>query len=255
MAKARPARSKGGGWVTTFADLMALLLTFFILMMTFSTIEVEKYEAMVASFSKGFKSIGILTGSQGVLSGQDAVSIVPAVVDTPSGGSGEATLDQPELTIGEAADTTISPEQYSLYRQFSYALDEQIGDGSVSIGLGEGGLTLRFEERAAFPRGGAELSERLADILETVGAVLEKTDAQIIVSGHTDDLAVPGEYRSKWDLSAARAVSVVQYLLSAADIPPEKIVPQGRADSRPLYPNLNDNFRARNRRVEITVID
>ena len=138
MAKARPARSKGGGWVTTFADLMALLLTFFILMMTFSTIEIEKYEAMVASFSKGFKSIGILTGSQGVLSGQDAVSIVPAVVDTPSGGSGEATLDQPELTIGEAADTTISPEQYSLYRQFSYALDEQIGDGSVSIGLGEG---------------------------------------------------------------------------------------------------------------------
>ncbi len=255
---AKPAKNSGA-WITTFADLMALLLTFFVLIMTFSTLEVEKYRGMVDSFETGFRGMGIglgrgiLPGDAGVLEGKEVVAIAPLPVPRPE-----------TAQIGEAIDEALAgfqlssypPEQVELYRQCYYALVALIEAGTISLSLKDVGVTVRFDGRASFPKGDAELSAWLADTLGVVGAVLEKTTVPIIVSGHTDDQAIQdGSFRSKWDLSAARAASVLRYLVSAADIEPARIVAQGRADSDPLLPNTNPLNRAKNRRVEITLTE
>jgi len=92
------------------------------------------------------------------------------------------------------------------------------------------------------------------EILDRVAKALAETNGQLMVSGHTDDVPIStGRYRSNWDLSSARASSVVHYLLKNKLIAPGRISATGYADSRPLVPNNSAENRATNRRVEITI--
>ena len=117
-----------------------------------------------------------------------------------------------------------------------------------------GPVVIRFSPDVAFDPGRHELKQSFLPTLDKLARVLTAAPGQIIVAGHTDDVPIATtRYRSNWDLSTARAVSVVQHLLDHATINPARVSAQGYADSRPLVPNNSPENRAINRRVEISI--
>ncbi|MGD8809501.1 MAG: flagellar motor protein MotB [Gammaproteobacteria bacterium] len=256
-AKPKPS----GGWIFTFADLMALILTFFVLLLSFSTINAKKYEEIVQSFGAVFgKGTGIIP--DGGMSIVRPISVsVPLPPPTQAAERQEASVtpqlppEPPAIETEEAAD---APEEEPLLtREREAARIEQlverlrgqfageIGAGLVELESRDGTVRIRFRDAISFPSGGATISAGFDEVLYSMGIILGETPGKIIVSGHTDDRPIAtGRFRSNWELSAARAVSVVHYLVNKGAIPKERVVAQGYADSNPIVANDTDENRA-----------
>ena len=113
---------------------------------------------------------------------------------------------------------------------------------------------ITFTDEIAFPAGSERLAETFLPTMDKLISVLAEAEGQIIVAGHTDDRPIStARFRSNWDLSTARAVSVVHQILKSGKIAPERVTAQGYADSRPLVANDSPENRALNRRVEISI--
>ena len=189
-------------WIVTFADLATLLLTFFILLLSFAEMDVDKYRAMANSMA------GAL-GSDNVV-GQEV------------GGSPMSLIESDTLSVN---------------------YDEQQ-------------VVIRFSEEATFRSGEANIKPAMIPIIERVVDVLAECRGNVFVSGYTDDRPISSSrFRSNWDLSAARAVSVVHELVLNRQVPAERVVAAGRAETNPLAPNNSPENRALNRRVEIAIRD
>ncbi len=214
------------GWIVTFADLMALLLTFFVLLLSFADMDKAKYQAMIEAMARAFGS-------------------PPAVIGDHPGSVIE--LPQPQPIQRPRHD----PQ--TLQDDLEHTLADELARRDVTLQRRADGLLIRFPERIAFPSGRAELTPELRDMLDKIAPQLQNHRGPLIVTGHSDDrpLVQPNRYRSNWDLSAARAVSVVHYLIDPLHIPPHRLTAQGQADTRPLFPNDTPSHRAANRRIEL----
>jgi chemotaxis protein MotB len=116
----------------------------------------------------------------------------------------------------------------------------------------EGGISIILKEKLFFKTGMSEIEEKNYPALKNLSSILQKTDCQIRVEGHTDDIPIENKrFSSNWELSVARAVNVVKYLISKGNISPARLSASGYGDSRPLYPNVSDHNRELNRRVGI----
>jgi len=114
---------------------------------------------------------------------------------------------------------------------------------------------IRIREKGSFPSGDARLNKEFLPIIGKIQTVLIKTNGQIAVAGHTDNIPInTPRYRSNWELSTSRATSVVHELLRNGEMLPERFVLEGYADTQPLTTNDTSDNRARNRRVEIIVL-
>jgi chemotaxis protein MotB len=241
---------KTAGWIFTFADLMALILTFFVLLLSFATLDARKYEAVVESFGSVFSGgRGLLPGGLGFLSGEGSV-VVPLPVP---GGAGKSDMQRDVPALKSA---TRDPRRIArrFFDEVGERLASEIASGAASLSLDGERVTLRFREEVSFPSGQAGLTADFRASLDRIAVALDGTAGDIIVSGHTDDRPISTDrFRSNWELSSARAVSVVHYLI-ARGLDSARLVPQGRADSMPLADNDSRQNRARNRRVEIEVV-
>ena len=140
-------------------------------------------------------------------------------------------------------------------RRIRSALRWEIKDGAVDVETEELKIIIRIREKASFGSGRADLRDSFRPILKRVGEILKETDGQIIVSGHTDNIPIyTDRFRSNWELSAARAVSVVHDLVDIAGVESDRFMVEGLASTRPIVPNTNWENRARNRRVEIKLV-
>jgi len=140
--------------------------------------------------------------------------------------------------------------------QLKKALKEQIAAGSIEVSGDNERTIIRIREKGSFSSGNATLSSKFKPVLMKIAAALEKTPGKIHISGHTDNIPISTfRFRSNWELSSARAVSILEHILRITKkIPNERIVIQGYADTVPLVPNTTPTNRATNRRVEIEVI-
>lgn len=135
------------------------------------------------------------------------------------------------------------------------ALRWEIKDGAVDVETEGQKIVIRIREKASFSSGGADLRENFRPILDRVGQILKETEGRIIVSGHTDERPIAtSHYRSNWDLSASRAVSVVHELIDISRIPSARFSIEGMAETQPVVPNDSAENRAKNRRVEIKLL-
>lgn len=135
------------------------------------------------------------------------------------------------------------------------ALRWEIKDGAVDVETEGRKIVIRIREKASFSSGGAALREEFRPILDRVGQILKETEGRIIVSGHTDERPIAtSHYRSNWDLSASRAVSVVHELIDVSRIPSARFSVEGMAETHPVAPNDSAENRAKNRRVEIKLL-
>ncbi|HSH12457.1 MAG TPA: flagellar motor protein MotB [Desulfurivibrionaceae bacterium] len=256
----RPRKQGRGSpaWIVTFADLATLLLTFFILLLSFAEMDVEKYRAMANSMTV---ALGGTPELSGVPAGPPASPAFPAVSETilaSPPASPEATADPlPEL-IDERGDgeatTRISAGIIDLASALIQTLETEVASGDLSVNYDSQRVIIRFAEDAAFRSGEAEIKPGMIPILERVVQVLASCTGDVLVAGYTDDRPISsGRYRSNWDLSAARAVSVVHELVLTRNVPAERVVAAGRAETNPLVANDTPENRARNRRVEISI--
>ena len=137
-------------------------------------------------------------------------------------------------------------------RLISNALGREIKSGSVDVEIEDRKIIIRIQEKASFGSGSADLKQAFRPLLGKVAKILKDSEGKIRVAGHTDNLPIYTErFRSNWELSSARAVSVVHQMMQASKMPAKRFLIEGYADTRPLVTNRTAEGRARNRRVEI----
>lgn len=247
MPLPRKAKTGAPAWVVTFADLMALLTTFFVLLLSFSELDVKRYRQIVHSMTQGFGISWLKTEPVK----QDALPPIGApqviVKPIPVQPSGELVA----VPMPQAVD----PAVIELLNSYSESLKTEISDGLLNVRHNERGeVVISFRHEAAFESGSATLIRHFARTIDKIADLLNQTQGMVIIAGHTDDLPIRTEqFRSNWDLSTARAVSVVHRLLQHPGIRADRLVAEGYAETQPVVENDSPSNRARNRRVEIRV--
>ncbi len=241
-------------WIVTFADLATLLLTFFILLLSFAELDAQKYRMMAQSMAVAFGSGKVLAdgvgGSPLTLIESDTVSL-PEPVDSAA--------ESPEFVderITTPAPTPVSAGIVDLASRLIEALEPQVASEALTVSYDTERVVIRFSEEATFRSGEAALKPGMTPIIEQVVGVLANCSGEVLVAGYTDDRPIlSSRYRSNWDLSAARAVSVVHELVLNRQVPASRVTAAGRAETNPLVANDSPENRARNRRVEISIRD
>jgi len=213
-------------WMCTFADLMSLLLCFFVLLLSFSVMDSAKYKKVAGSMENAF---GIQRENRVTGSPRGSSSISLEFKSTPLA-----------VKIQQAIEDEVS---------------EESKDGQVETEFTAGGILVRMKDAVAFESGKAMLSKRAHKILDTIGKIISGAKVTIAVGGHTDNvpLRIGGKFSSNWSLSTARSVAVVEYWTSKYDIPSDKITAVGYADGQPLASNDTSEGRSKNRRVEFRI--
>jgi len=260
-------------WMATFSDLMSLLMCFFVLLLSFSEMDVLKFKQLAGSMREAF-------GVQAQIKVEDipkGTSIIAQEFSpgrpqpTPLNEVRQMTINNDMNTLdvrsleGEARvkdklqgyEELIRLQQEEAQReavQFAQALAQEIGDGSVEVETEGTKLIIRVKEKGSFDSGSAELKFAYIPIVAKIRDVLLGVSGQVAIEGHTDNLPYSGSrFESNWDLSAARALAVAHELFSDPRIDESRFQVSGYADSRPLVPNNSAENRARNRRVEIVI--
>ncbi|NQD36890.1 OmpA family protein [Permianibacter sp. IMCC34836] len=258
-------------WMVTFADLMSLLLCFFVLLLSFSTMDAERFKAIAESLqaSLGVETVTLIANPPPLTITEplptDSRAEEPAPVEPPTTDSSPNTTEPPsepsdanpvtDLTAAQlqlAAREQAETEQ--LAQDLANSLHDEIVANRIEL-LAEGRtITLRIRENGSFPSGDAALQAPVRPVLARIRERLAATTGHIEVAGHTDNQPIETDrYRSNWELSSARAVSVAHELMQGGSIPPARLIVSGHADTMPLASNDREEGRARNRRVEIVV--
>ncbi len=213
-------------WVVTFGDMMSLLLCFFVLIVSFSTMDVIKYRALVGSLRSAFGSQASVMIQ--ILSGRSA----------PVG-------------LGDAHPGNRSMTEEELEYELRAAVEEEGLTGEATLHYTDRGLVLRVRGHVLFDPGSAEIRAEAIPLLKKVAAVCRIFPRKVYVEGHTDNTPTRTDrFPSNWELSAARASAVVRYMLEVEHITPERFVASGYAETMPIATNRTAEGRAANRRVE-----
>ena len=234
--------SSGSGtpaWVVTFADLMSLLMCFFVLLLSFSELDAQKFKEIAGELSRAF-------GVQRETPADDPPAGTNIVFPNVTAGTGAAMAALEQTSAAQLTEATAAA--------LREALDAELQQGQMQLDEGPRRLVLRVEEQGSFPSGSALVTPAFEDLLRRMAAVLSKVPGGLTIEGHTDDVPIRTErFESNWDLSAARAAAVANTLLRHAPIEARRVRVEGHAETRPREPNDTPERRARNRRVEIIV--
>jgi len=220
-----------GSWLTTYGDMVTLLLCFFVVLFSMASVDVEKFQAMVIGLQSAF----------GVLSGR-------TVIEGP--GIDSATLlPEPGVSVVDMTQIT------ELYHDIQAFLVEEGIEHMVEAVLEERGVIIRFRDSVLFDTGRADIRPDGAVLIDAIGSYLSKVPNHVRIEGHADNVPIRNSrYPSNWELSTARATSVIQYLLTKTDISPERLSAAGYGEYRPVAPNDTPENRARNRRVDLVLL-
>jgi chemotaxis protein MotB len=219
-------------WIVTFTDMMGLLLTFFILLFTFSTLEPEKFQRAAGSIQGAFRAVTIdIT----------APSFVPK--------------DLRRQSRSDVQGMTTPPETFEVpMTRLATDLKKTLGE-ELDAEMLRQGYRIRIAADTLFPPGSAELSPACREALDAIAKAVAPFPNPLRVDGHTDGRFQPSAiYPSAWHLSAARAAAAARYLIEKGPIAPQRVSVAGYADLRPARAGSSDAQRARNRRIEITIL-
>ncbi|MBX2878898.1 MAG: OmpA family protein [Granulosicoccus sp.] len=241
-------------WLATFADLMSLLMCFFVLLLSFSEMDVQKYKQVAGSMKHAFgvqrqiKAADIPKGTSIIKQEFSPGKPDPSMIKIIQQRSEPTSLDVISMS------PPVSEEVEQLIDLIRENLAQEIDAEVLEVLLYEDGVMIRVRESDAFPSGSAKLQGTFEPVLDKLRSLLDETDGQVVVSGHTDNIPINTRvYPSNWVLSAARAASVVHYLSEINFADPSRIEIRAFADTQPVVPNDSSENRARNRRIEISV--
>lgn len=229
----RKSHSESGGegagmmrWLLTYADLITLLMAFFVIMYAMSRVSTERYALLAKSLRIAFNS-------------------PPAMIK-----------------VGDTPPTDIRPQQsplsqplQSLYQEVSSLIKKDQLSGTVGISRNQsGGVTISILQKVLFDLGSADIRPEAEPILAQVGQLLNQLPNTVQVQGYTDDLPIHnGVFASNWELSAARAVNVVHFL-QGEGVAPERLSAVAYGQYHPFVQNTSEANREVNRRVQLVVL-
>lgn len=242
-------------WVMTFADLMSLLMCFFVLLLSFAEMDVVKFKKLAGSMEMAFgvqrkvEAMEIPKGTSIIAQEFSAGKPTPTV--TPEVKQKTTEIEKPQLDTNSA----VSDEQIqSEATKIKEALKEEEAAGKIEIEVKNRRIIIRIMERGSFPSGSSVFHEDFLDVMMKISRVLSQVDGNITVAGHTDNVPIRTEqFRSNWELSSSRAVSVMHALMEEGDLDPKRFVIKGHADTVPRFANDTPQHKAKNRRVEIVI--
>lgn len=285
-------------WMGTFADLMSLLMCFFVLLLSFSEMDVLKFKQIAGSMKFAFgvqnrlevKDIpkGTSIIAQEFRPGrpeptpidvimQQTIDVTQQTLEFQEGDSERAggnQRDQGQLTGGQSPETStqnnqnteseeqqqqqseaMSQEMEVVEENIKKALSREIEQGAIEVeNLGQQ-LVIRIREKGAFPEGSAFLQPKFRPLVRQIANLVKDVPGIVRISGHTDNQRIDSElYRSNWDLSSQRAVSVAQEMEKVRGFSHQRLRVRGMADTDPIGPNDTEAERSRNRRVEISIM-
>ncbi|MFP4209008.1 MAG: OmpA family protein [Wenzhouxiangella sp.] len=255
----RPKKTGGGAplWMVTFADMMTLLVTFFVLLFAFVIIDVQRYKIQAEYIKAGFTASVFeqMTGRVRDLTVADQQgSIVPNFPTVPSAPDLKEEQRVEPQDIAELADRGEPTTAQRVEANIIEELGGMIDLGDVTVERMDDEVIIRLQDRFAFELGSEIIQPQFRAMLLEIKALLRDIRGEFVVSGHTDNLPIQTRrFRSNWELSAARAASVVHELTEDGTIPPQRFRVEGYADTQPIAANDSDTGRARNRRVEILI--
>ncbi len=245
-------------WMVTYADLMTLLLCFFVLLLSFAEIDLIRFKQLAGEMSEAF-------GVQRQVPAEMIPMGTSAVFDRFSPA-------EPEPTLRDEVrqSTTLEQIRHNTHRQQVRARVEQrleqwhlkvkdalraaIDEGGLRVERQGANVLIRIDEQGSFPSGSADVTRDFSQLLQTLSVTLAEIPGDIAIDGYTDDVPIASSrFRSNWDLSAMRSATVANILLENEELASERLTVVGHADTRPLAPNDSEAARASNRRVEITL--
>lgn len=270
MAKRKEEEPPKGApaWQSTFADLMNLLLCFFVLLFSMSSIDAAKFEAIAASFSNTFSifSAGGSSFDDGLLisNGVSQLNNLDMYISN-TGAAAEQTAKQNDLNKDEADSSAeelkeaLEQEQLAaseeLAEKVSEALVENGIDKDIDIEFTSQYVQLTLKGSVLFDSGSSELRSEAMPMIQKIAVILERyASSTIEIEGHTDNVPIhTSKYESNDVLSSYRALSMFDYLVQNTSLDPAKIKHSGRGEYIPVADNSTPEGRAKNRRIEIKI--
>ena len=263
-------------WVMTFADLMSLLLAFFVLLFSFSEMDKAVYKELAGSLKDAF-------GVQREIKAKETPRGINIIAREFSPGRPQPTAinEVRQMTTEESklhpvftdpskqgqenqdkkaeANVTLSKEEIKQMERIEKdsalvreALEKEIKEGTVDLEVTEKSIILRVREKGSFPSGSADIIKPFKTIVDKISEVFRNFEGIIVVSGHTDNIPIKTyRFRSNWELSSSRAVSVIHELVKTSALRDKKFKIAAYAETQPVDSNDTSVGRSKNRRVEI----
>ncbi len=265
MANRKPDEPPKGApaWQTTFSDLMNLLLCFFVLLFSMSTVDEVKQEKVVASFNQmfsvfegGAQAIGDgMLISNGVSQLNELDEYINSTGKMEDGEMISEDVAESVAEAQEAMEEAQMEESEKLAEKIQEALDEKDMADEVDVTFTAQFVQLTLKGALLFDSGSVLLKEEAKPVLDQVGLILERyAEGTIEIEGHTDNVPMSGaKYSNNDELSSGRALSVFNYILSITNLDPANIKHAGRGEYLPVADNATPEGRAKNRRVEIKI--
>jgi chemotaxis protein MotB len=234
--KEEEAKQGAPDWMVTYGDMVTLLLCFFVLLFSMSTVDAKKFKSVIEAFQG---SLGVLTAGKTI---DDSELMSKGLND-----------DDIKKQLQEAEDFQELQEQIEDYLEEEGIIDD------VEVTNNNSGLLLRFSDNALFDSGRAIIKEPSRKTLSYIAELLKKeefSDKNIRVEGHTDnDQIVRGsKYETNWELSVSRASNVVRFFIEQNGLKPTRFSAAGYSEYHPVAPNDSVENKAKNRRVDILIV-
>lgn len=269
-------------WVMTFADLMSLLMCFFVLLLSFSEMDALKFKRLAGELRDAFGVQTIINVSEppkgtSVIARHFSPSIPEPTpinevrqktsditksslevlcqdeVTQQETRQGEKGMQSREIVVPKEDVENKKTEEQAM--EIAGKLENEIAKGQIEIETAGKKIIIRIQQRGAFRSGSDYIEDRFLPVIDKIREILVDIPGKISVEGHTDDIPIRGgSFRSNWGLSSARAVAFAQELFVAPEMDENRFQIVGHADKQPLVPNTDDAARERNRRVEIVIL-
>lgn len=216
-------------WLIPYADMLTLLLALFIVMFAMSKVDAEKFKKVSAGMNNAF-----MGGSSALGEGE-----------TPS------VSDEVVLTNGQIEEEAMT----AVKNQIEDSLSSDGYADKVEVSINESGLQINIKDVILFDSAKADIKSNSNALLIDIAHAIKGLDNSIKVIGHTDNRPIHNsEFASNWDLSAMRAINIMQFMTSSGGLAPENVSIEAYGEYKPKYDNSTEEGRAGNRRVEVSII-
>ncbi|MFU0823744.1 OmpA family protein [Clostridium sp.] len=219
-------------WLATYADTITLVLTFFVLLYSYSNIDATKFQKMINSM-------------QSVFTGESGDSILELY------NNGEAPI------VGYTED--LAPQQggesKGMYDKVKSFVKSNGLEDVAEIKRDSKGIIIELKDNVLFDTGKADLKEPSKKVLDKISKLIASIPNEIIVEGHTDNVPIHNyQFESNWELSTQRAVNVLKYFVESKGMNPKRFQAAGYGEHQPIVPNTTYANKAKNRRVNILIV-
>ena len=240
-------------WLISYADFITLLFAFFVVMFASSQTDKNKAQEISDSVKKALEQGATKPVAREILGGTvDNTGKGNAMMRGP-GGSQKLTVKKTEMIPpSKVTVTDLLPSM----KYLTQALAQEIKEGKVDVHLESRGLIVSLRQSAFFPSGGDEIATQTQGAMDKIAGVLKGLPNDVRLEGHTDAIPIHnGRFRSNWELSAARAIAMLELFSTQYEIPRERFGIAGYADTIPVDSNATPEGRAHNRRVDIAILN